>query len=479
MEPIEHGASLENIYDNTEIGVRKMNRLERILIKLGKVFLAIIIVGVVVSNILTLYWGRQYDAELRKLKASGAPVASSDLAGKSVPDDKNAAVVYQKIFARLKKDLPKDETALLAAMPGYNKERTQADFAAAGLIAPKYDWVVDMTEHAELRPECKFPVEWEKGFAAVSFPHFANMRQLTRVLCSKAIVHAREGRTQDATRCISLALRLQRRGDVNTLIAVLVRIAILKIGTASLMDVMHDSRLTEAQARTIYDALTQVNFRRYMVTAFEGERACYLGLADYAMRHGMSEAQAVMFLGKTFPEPDLVHRVYNRIILLPTRPIDYANGACYLKLMRKQIDAFRLPFYDPRSKRTMAEIDGQRVPFYAWSAEILKPVFSRAGVAAQDAQAEAVVAQASMALVAYKDRFGSYPEKLSDVESRLEWKISADPFSGKPLHYERRGTGFILYSIGANLRDEGGKGQPRPGARSDKGPDDVWWTMER
>jgi len=41
--------------------------------------------------------------------------------------------------------------------------------------------------------------------------------------------------------------------------------------------------------------------------------------------------------------------------------------------------------------------------------------------------------------------------------------------------YRREGDGFVLYSIGANLRDDGGK-PPKRGSGSDSG--DMVWRVE-
>jgi hypothetical protein len=38
--------------------------------------------------------------------------------------------------------------------------------------------------------------------------------------------------------------------------------------------------------------------------------------------------------------------------------------------------------------------------------------------------------------------------------------IPPDPFSGKPFHYRRAGTRYLLYSIGPVLKDNGGAPMP-------------------
>jgi len=35
--------------------------------------------------------------------------------------------------------------------------------------------------------------------------------------------------------------------------------------------------------------------------------------------------------------------------------------------------------------------------------------------------------------------------------------VPIDPFTGKPLVYRREGEGFIVYSLGTNQKDDGGR----------------------
>jgi hypothetical protein len=55
-----------------------------------------------------------------------------------------------------------------------------------------------------------------------------------------------------------------------------------------------------------------------------------------------------------------------------------------------------------------------------------------------------------------------------------------DPFSDKPLIYRRTGDNFILYSLGPNFEDDGGKpatdSKGRPKKWLDNG-DTVFWPL--
>jgi len=50
-----------------------------------------------------------------------------------------------------------------------------------------------------------------------------------------------------------------------------------------------------------------------------------------------------------------------------------------------------------------------------------------------------------------------YPATLSEMTPNDPDLIPQDPFDGQPLRYHRQGSGYILYSIGPDLKDDGGR----------------------
>lgn len=62
-----------------------------------------------------------------------------------------------------------------------------------------------------------------------------------------------------------------------------------------------------------------------------------------------------------------------------------------------------------------------------------------------------------LALAEYKEEHGEYPVALADLAPKYLASIPADAFNGAPLIYKQRPDGYLLYSIGANALDEGGK----------------------
>ncbi len=61
------------------------------------------------------------------------------------------------------------------------------------------------------------------------------------------------------------------------------------------------------------------------------------------------------------------------------------------------------------------------------------------------------------ALAAYKADNGRYPDTLDALKPKYLPTIPLDSFSGEPLIYQPDATGYLLYSVGINGEDEGGR----------------------
>jgi membrane protease YdiL (CAAX protease family) len=64
----------------------------------------------------------------------------------------------------------------------------------------------------------------------------------------------------------------------------------------------------------------------------------------------------------------------------------------------------------------------------------------------------------AFALAAYHADHGSYPEKLAGLMPKYIRKVPLDPHSNAELRYRQDGKGYVLYSVGLNGRDDGGRG---------------------
>ena len=65
--------------------------------------------------------------------------------------------------------------------------------------------------------------------------------------------------------------------------------------------------------------------------------------------------------------------------------------------------------------------------------------------------------QVAFALAAYRADSGHFPTNLADLAPKYLTTIPCDLFSGKPLIYRPTADGYLLYSVGLNGADDGGR----------------------
>lgn len=77
--------------------------------------------------------------------------------------------------------------------------------------------------------------------------------------------------------------------------------------------------------------------------------------------------------------------------------------------------------------------------------------------AARNGTADAMLVL-TLALHAYSLEHGAYPDKLDELVPSYLKRVPGDPFDPRrPLHYNRVGTKYVLYSVGPDGIDDGGK----------------------
>ncbi len=142
-------------------------------------------------------------------------------------------------------------------------------------------------------------------------------------------------------------------------------------------------------------------------------------------------------------------------------PMLDADELIYLKGMNDRLRNTVLPYRTLRARGSDL-LRKRTFPAYAIASNLLLSVYSNPITKRDDAIAAINGGRILMALVGYKDRFGSYPRSLGELRSKLGWKLPEDPYSGRDFIYRRQGKGFVLYSIGVNLKDDGGLSYDRP-----------------
>lgn len=83
--------------------------------------------------------------------------------------------------------------------------------------------------------------------------------------------------------------------------------------------------------------------------------------------------------------------------------------------------------------------------------EILFPVFSQAGAAVVQDEAQVVITEAMVAALKYRHEHGALPKTMAEIPGDFK-----DPFTKEPLKLKSVNGSMRIYSVGRNHKDDGG-----------------------
>lgn len=141
---------------------------------------------------------------------------------------------------------------------------------------------------------------------------------------------------------------------------------------------------------------------------------------------------------------------YARILLL-AGPQSKVTGA-HTRFMDAAIARARLPY------TVAAKLPPLPEPKDMLNAIVLPTGYVSGVWKHADNQAQNAMLLLTLALRAYKLEHGTYPETLAQLTPGYVKAIPDDPFAASgPLRYKRTATGYALYSVGPDGKDDGGR----------------------
>src|SRR5215218_5867608 len=88
---------------------------------------------------------------------------------------------------------------------------------------------------------------------------------------------------------------------------------------------------------------------------------------------------------------------------------------------------------------------------------LLLPASYKAMYAALDGDATRGLVRLAVAAAAHKAKHGRYPEKLAELVPEFLQEVPPDPYDGRPIRLRRVEGGLVLYSVGRDRKDDGGR----------------------
>jgi hypothetical protein len=343
------------------------------------------------------------------------------------------------------------------------------------LALSKYDLAIEGWRQASLRPYAQFADYGPNPAGAMShlLPNLAAFKRCFLVLQLRALAELSEGQNNRALADVQLMLRLNDKlGEDPLLISHLVRMATQNLLLQPVYEGLVRHQWSDAQLIELQKSLAGQDFLADYERAMRGERAYAISYLENLRR-----TRQMVSAGQNSGDA----LVTNSFRLAPAA-FFYQNELASARLAEK----YALPLVDldrrilspsaVRDAEAAMQSESRHYRPYSILALETQPVHATVTLKFAEAQTFADVAQVACALERYRLAQGGYPETLEALAPQYIDKLPHDIINGQPLNYRHTdGGNYIVYSVGWNEKDDGGKlGLTKGGTIDNKTGDWVW-----
>jgi hypothetical protein len=315
----------------------------------------------------------------------------------------------------------------------------------------------------------RYPVDFSRGFEAV-MPYLSDIRQGVRLLYLEAILHAENNEPELAIQSIESMLGVARSlSEEPTLVSQLVNITCKALAVQALEGVINRTELTDAQLGHLSKIFTGAEDTSTMSVAFIGERC--LGIAAF-------NTPAFKLRDWFYSTSSSTESFISAVIIALYKLVGLAevDKIIYLDLMSESMKAYQLPL--PQRQKAFKAVEGKiyglsKIHFLL---HIIMPAMSQLVMLDLRHIAELRAAQGAVTIQRYRLATGNRPDTLADLVPDYLDTVLSDPFDGNDLRYKKLDTGFVVYSIGEDGKDDGGKEKTPETERSNF---DLTFIVER
>ena len=414
--------------------------------------------------------------QLQAIRAAGLPTSGAELNSyyPAVPDNENAALVMTQAFALLR-DYPDSRSNRIAR---FNiPSRGQSLTAEQKKLLSDY---VEMNSNALIKaqeairlPKSRYPVDLTPNWEAL-LPQLPNLRKVSNLAGIEAVSALQAQQYKQAADLISFQFALCHTLDAEPLLmSSIVRGEIIssasQLAEFSLNRINFDetslSELVQNFAQVDENELPPIDFISDRATSLPYFQTNWFALRSFIYAGDDSERiLSTEFRGRI----GWITGLFDR------------DEIFYLKAMQVAIDEAHRPYPECLSLySTMHESawDGHRRG-YILGPGLLEGL--RNAVPKEvEASARIRMTTAALAVERFRLAHGQLPEDLNELIPRFITAIPIDPFDGQPIRYKRLEKGYVVYSVGRDGHDNGGRERPADAKYSDKTEYDITFTVER
>lgn len=421
-------------------------RVQRTVTRILVVLAILITAALILRAILNSTTGKKLDSYLRAAKAAGTPLAVKDMVP-SCPDSDNAAVLWRAVEALFLRDqADRDLMDRTVNDLSYGKSPDEPGRSRLAALANKNRKSLDLMIEAGDRACFRYG-DWSQSSLSVSRPNAISLIQMTRLLAIQAVLRADAGQVGQALDECRSAMRFVRKlPDEPLLITGLIALAEMKI---LLISVMHITQTVDLAPETMASWIAELDplaWRSRFLRCLSGERA-------FILECGLDVLKGKRLILEDMDRNGFFQRLFYWMIR-PALKSELVWIQEYFEDLQKNANQpyGQMTGFFEKSHKKISER-----PWYFSLTGVLLPELDAAFLKEATLEAMMLASRAGLACRIYKKQTGRYPENLSALVPGILKEEPIDPFTGKPLVYRVGNGELLIYSLGANLKDDGGR----------------------
>ena len=445
-----------------------------------RVVVVIVVVALPVAVFLGRVWWieRQIDAELARIRAAGEPVTVNDINrfDATHPTDDEATSLWltaldslgEAEFEEATKGIPPFDYEKKLVLPGEPWPERQACEAFLTEHAVTLEL---LNEAAQSSGRVQFPGKWSRFQGSPVFQYISNCRIASRLLQLDAYVAAHRGDPKRAAEAILAMFALSRlcldeEAGTDT-VTLTLGLAFESLASGVVEQLVPRVSFEESQLSRFQGALAPRQEDRNLYRAVLTKRVegivlfqnWYASWQDFQVskqvggRSDTTEATWTVWWS-CWRRRDFLEFLNRMRVLAEAGKQPLPEAIRQARVVYREVEALR-------SEGRLAN-----VRFF------LTPRLVKYGLSAFSATATWTArrraAYAGIAVERFRIRNGKLPQSLQELVPEFLPKVPDDPYNGGPLRYVIEEKGYVVYSVGRDGKDDGGKG------RSTRGPDLVF-----
>lgn len=286
-------------------------------------------------------------------------------------------------------------------------------------------------------PNGRYVVTWKLNWLSTSLP-CQDARQVTTLLSCDALLQAQEGNVSAAFASCRGVLNAGRSiGDEPFTISQLVRIVCREIALKRMERILAQGAASDTVLSEVQKLLEDEEANPLLLMAMRGDRAFQHRMLQ-AVREG------------TINDPELAKEIGK---------IDHAR---MLKVMTQLVEVVKLPKVEQNRQTNQLMLTLDRIPLnYRTMSdvylELALPALWKVSESFWRSRAQLRCAVVAIAIERYRMACGCWPDSLAVLVPEQLLKLPTDPYDGKPLRFRRIEDGMVVYAVGPDLHDNGGK----------------------